>query len=36
MFAVLFIAVLAAICILGGVYGADSRLDERERRGHRV
>jgi hypothetical protein len=32
MFAIALIAVLVVACVLAGVYGVDSRVDERARR----
>jgi hypothetical protein len=36
MFAIVLLIVLLGACVLGAVYGADSRLDEHERHGHRT
>jgi hypothetical protein len=32
MFGLLLIGFLAVVCVLGAVYGVDSRIDERSRR----
>jgi hypothetical protein len=32
MFAMALIAFLVVVCVLGGMYGVDSRIDERARR----